>query len=180
MRELVSRRSAFTRYGSFLPPLRALCAVDRPATVIEFGSGYISTGFFLELGADVVALEMCSREWCERIRQRFAGNAALTIRMTDSNAYELVAAEDMTANLGLVDGHPDTRPACVTALFGRCPVILAHDYDLRPGRYAGVETASGYEFLLFDRISPQTGIWIAREHPQRAKMKQALMNAPLF
>lgn len=155
----IVREPAVTRFGTFIKPLRAIYEVFQPKKVIEFGPGFISTEFFLKGGAQVNSVEMCSSDWHQKLVEHYAKYKNLNLMMGNAVSYRYLSDEFLRADLGFVDGHPDTRAECVTALFDRCPIIVAHDLDLDGNHYERVVPPEHYSFYACKELSPHTGVW---------------------
>lgn len=155
----IVRKPAVTRFGTFMKPLREIYDVFHPQKVIEFGPGYISTEFFLNSGAKVNSVEMCSPDWHSKLAAHYAEYKNLNLVMGNKLSYKDLTDEFLRADLGFVDGHPDTRAECVTALFDKCAIIVAHDLDLDGNHYEKVLTPQHYSFYKYTELSPHTGVW---------------------
>ncbi len=101
--------------------------------------------------------------------------------MGNKLSYKDLTDEFLRADLGFVDGHPDTRAECVTALFDKCAIIVAHDLDLDGNHYEKVLTPQHYSFYKYTELSPHTGVWFDNGYLDKQKIpviyRSAIINA---
>lgn len=177
--KLIQRAPAITRYGSFIPALEWLFSHFRPKRVLEFGCGYYSTAFFLKHCQWVLSLEMTSPAWHHIFQQAYTAYPNSMIIMSHKHGYEdLDNYLQENVDFAFVDGHDDTRCECVMAMFGRCDILAAHDYDLEDHNFhEKVVTPKNYCLFRYREYAPHTGFWIEKK---RQKLIAAFLGDARF
>lgn len=111
-------------------------------SVLEFGSGYWSTGLFVKYDCDVTALEQGSQEWIDKVRERYGWYKHLEV--IDSVGKLILPPEDAKYDMIFVDGETKFRVPCMEYAFKHSFVVVAHDYENPIYEWDKVEVPEGW------------------------------------
>ena len=133
-------------YATHLPVLALAMAVWRPARIVEFGTGGYSTHAFLDRDLfpwveSLVSFED-NREWFEITEGTLGADPRFQVRWVEGPIQQAAIAENLAgADLIFLDdsalGRERARTIrAVAAACGERPLIVIHDYEVRPIRAA--------------------------------------------
>jgi predicted O-methyltransferase YrrM len=160
-------------YATHVPILIGVAAACSPRSLIEFGSGTLSTLSFLDEVAfpslQKVESYENNKQWFDQVRERIPAHGRIDLRLVEGEMYRAVdAANTPAADMIFIDDSPtaEARVPTVEEVARRCgtgPVVVLHDNDLRKLRRASRKFENRIACKAFN---PQTCImW--HGHPER-------------
>lgn len=141
--------------ATHLPVWNALFEKYHFKDVLEFGCGDFSTGFFVDHGCNVTAIEMQNQSWYDKIKEKFPSvDLRLALGPMEWEKQKLKNRYDVI----FVDGHGDSRPECLMWAKDRTDLIVAHDTE-HPYYDWGRADMSGFKVTVHKELSPWTTVW---------------------
>lgn len=132
--------------------------------IVEFGSGFFSTDFFIKKGKEVISIEMQSENWYNQVKSKFTDEINWTIYLSlgPLNFINLEFYND--TDFSFVDGHGDSRPECINLMMTKnCPIIVSHDTEEPGYGWTRVKNEKNYQTLTFKKYQNWTTIWTTDE-----------------
>jgi len=132
-----------------------------PKTVLEFGCGEYSTGFFVGQGASVTSVEMQDEGWAEKVKGMYPDVNMVVCLGKDS--WQELAYEERY-DLIFVDGHGGSRPECVNWAKDHTDIIVAHDTQEPWYGWERVDlNPEEWEIWMNVTVEPWTTVFVRRE-----------------
>jgi hypothetical protein len=140
--------------SSHLPILKKIIDDNNFNRVIEFGSGFNSTVLFAERIPNGVTIEMQSKEWYEKVKERLPG---WDIRLMLGEKYGISFYRNTCKgifDLMFVDGHGLTRWDCINSGFEKdIGFIIAHDTQESSYGWSKIEKPKEYNIYSYKHNS---------------------------
>lgn len=138
-------------YGTHFPALKFVFSNFNIKKVFEFGLGLFSTKFFLDLGCELISVEMQDVEWLEKVRKEIRYPDSWKSFYTGVDISNEIMELANNCDLAFVDGHLNSRPECVNEMFKRnIPVIVAHDFECNVYGWERILIPGNYNRILLD------------------------------
>ena len=96
-------------YSTHLPVLENILQIFQINKVFEFGCGVYSTLLFEKHCKKIIAIEMQSQEWYEKMKKQVAKNISLLYSQGPIGAIEIFDKTQDIFDLVFVDGHGESR-----------------------------------------------------------------------
>lgn len=152
------------RYSTHLPILKELLDTREIKTVFEFGTGFYSTGLFCENCNFVVACEMQSEEWYNKVKDKFKENKNLSLNcmIGPYKAIEHLSDIDKKFDLIFVDGHGESRWAAINEASKFTNLIVSHDTETPSYQWHKINLDQTWIRKDYKDLNPWTTVWIKK------------------
>jgi len=127
-------------------------------SVFEYGCGLGSTPFFLDNCERVVAFEMQSEQWYEKVKKELQpkyGNKLEIHCLIGEGGFDFIEHSTERFDLVFVDGHGSSRPECINTAFKLgYKYIVTHDTEdkVYPYGWGRIKVPEGYMRYDFKSI----------------------------
>lgn len=150
-------------YSTHIPILKQLLS-DKALDiqdVFEFGTGLYSTKLFSENSSKIVACEMQSEEWYNKIVKQFEGsdNVDIFYMPGPHEAIEYLSKLNSKFDLIFVDGHGDSRWKAINEASKHTNLIVSHDTETPSYNWHLVELDDSWERIDHKEHNPWTTVW---------------------
>lgn len=152
-------------YPTIIPPLVVLAYLLKPRSILEFGSGFVSTSLFLDQAVftDVERLVTCENDpaWIDRIEDKLTDPRA-TLVAAERPMHEIAVGLDVDSfDLILIDdsftwGERTDTIQAVMQKRSETSVVAIHDFDVSV--YRDAVRGQTVHQAIFSAVSPHTGI----------------------
>jgi len=148
-------------YGTHLEMLKIIFRAFDINSVVEFGMGNFSTLYFLFKGCSVVSIEMQDSDWYDKMKEKINSTSWSPLYIkSPGDIYQINYPERI--DFAFIDGHQDNRPECINLMFGRAPLIAAHDYEYPGYGWERIEKPTDYRQLIFDNNGLKTILFASK------------------
>lgn len=156
---LYERRKMMDEYSTHTPILQAILDNKNIASVFEFGCGLYSTILFAKKCKSVISVEMQSKKWHEKMKNKIPKNVNLLYSPGAYDAIEMFRNMKEDFDLVFVDGHGDSRWKCINEAFLKSDIIVTHDVETASYNWHLVNKPNDWYYYEYDRLNPMTGIY---------------------
>jgi predicted O-methyltransferase YrrM len=146
-------------YSTHTPVLNAIIQSQNIDSVFEFGCGMYSTLLFQKHCKKVIAIEMQSLEWYEKIKPIVEDNVALLYNPGPLDAINTFEKIQQNFDLIFVDGHGDSRWQCINAGFKKTNIIVTHDVETASYNWHLVDMPPEWSYYEYNKLYPHTGVY---------------------
>lgn len=147
-------------YSTHLPLLNNLFGQITCSSIFEYGMGSFSTPLFCEKAEKVVAVEMQSIDWYEKIKNTIkTDNLDLHCMLGPTDAVTYFKSLNKFFDLVFVDGHIESRWLCINEAFSKTKIIVAHDTQQPVYQWHKIKVPAGWRSYTDRRQSPWTTVW---------------------
>jgi predicted O-methyltransferase YrrM len=152
------------RYSTHLGILKQLFGTMDIKTVFEFGTGFYSTGLFCENCNFVVACEMQSEEWYNKVKDRFEEkeNLSLQCMIGPNKSIEYLSSLNRNFDLIFVDGHGDSRWHAINEASRFTKLIVSHDTETSSYQWHKINLDSSWTRKDYKDLDPWTTVWVKK------------------
>lgn len=119
----------YNPYNSHIPVLETLFKNREIKRVLETGSGFGSTVFFMNRCESVLSIEMQSEDWYEKVKEAVGSKVKLVKEMDPVKAVGIIKALPEKFDLAFIDGHGANRWAQANAAFDKTDLVVVHDTE---------------------------------------------------
>ena len=128
--------------------------------IIEFGTGFFSTEFFINNGKEVTSIEMQSEDWYNQVKSKFEEKENWIIHKCLGPYTFMNLDIYQNTDFCFVDGHGDSRPECINFMIeNNCPIIVSHDTEENGYGWERVKNKENYKTHTFKKHKNWTTIW---------------------
>ena len=150
-------------YGSHIEPLQFIFKYIQPKNILEAGTGFYSTPFFIDQNIYTTSVEMQDEAWAEKVIDRYKKNPNWEYYVKIS---EHLPQQVMESNFDFVlsDGAASTRPAIINHFMERgTETLVGHDTESSWYGWHHVREDLGYYKYTFAFKAPYTTVWTKNE-----------------
>jgi len=149
------------RYSTHLPILKQLVKKENIKTVFEFGTGFYSTGLFCKNCDFVVACEMQSEEWYNKVKHKFKEkeNLSLHCMVGPNKSIDYLLNLNRNFDLIFVDGHGDTRWQAINEASKFTKLIVSHDTETPSYQWHRINLDNSWIRKDYKDLDPWTTVW---------------------
>jgi len=133
-------------------------------TVLEFGTGLISTPFFIDRCKSVVSVEQQDRRFhqmAQVLHEEYQHLLPLLL-LGPGRGSEWLASADDVYDLVLVDGHSQARYRDVNEAFSHTEIIVAHDTEDKRYSWEKIVVPEGWQIVECTAAPIHTTVWTKR------------------
>lgn len=124
-------------YGTHYPILAELLDKFNLEHVLEFGTGFFSTGIFVEKAKKVVSIEMQYVDWYDKVKEKYSkyvdsGVLSIECIIEDSglqSIQHISSNYDKPFDMVFVDGAGGSRFNCANYAKSMTDLIICHDTE---------------------------------------------------
>ncbi len=138
-------------YGTHYPILSEILNKFPVKNVLEFGTGFFSTGIFVEKCEKVLSIEMQYTDWAEKVKQKYADSISSGVLEVQTIIEDsgLKTIQHLKNTFGckrfdmvFVDGAGGSRPNCANYAKTITDIIICHDTE---------QPAYGWKNIIVDK-----------------------------
>jgi predicted O-methyltransferase YrrM len=150
----------FDGYSTHLSLLKSLLSKNIDS-VFEFGTGLYSTKLFLENCTRVIACEMQSEDWYNKVNDEFKDhdNVEVLYMLGPDKAIEYLSEINSRFDLIFVDGHGSNRWKAINEASKFTDLIVAHDTETSSYNWHLVDLGDEWVRTDYKEFDPWTTTW---------------------